>query len=101
MVPQRASDAPVAGFAQRLAATSLGDIIEAGTPRILNDLSAYAEGHPYSRSAQLIVEEGLRASLTFFLGTAQSPLGFLFFSSRRPGAYGNDHVARVSLPPRR
>ena len=84
------------GFSQRLAASSLGDVIEAGAPRILNDLADYAERHPYSRSTQLILEEGLRASLTFFLGTAQSPLGFLFFSSRRPGTYHNDHVARVS-----
>lgn len=48
------------GFSQRLAATSLPDVIEAGTPRILNDLAAHAARHPYSRSTQLVVEEGNR-----------------------------------------
>ncbi len=83
------------GFSQRLSATSLPEVIEAGTPRILNDLVAYAASHPYSRSTQLVVEEGHRASLTFFLGAREAPLGFLFFASRTPGVYSNAHVARM------
>lgn len=83
------------GFSQRLAATSLPDLIESGTPRILNDLAAYTAQHPYSRSTQLVVEEGHRASLTFFLGAPEAPRGFLSFCSRTPGVYSTAHVARL------
>ena len=83
------------GFSQPLSGGSLSNIIEAGTPRILNDLVTYSALHPHSRSTQLIVEEGHRASLTFFLGTPETPLGFLYFSSGTANAYRHDHVARM------
>ncbi len=83
------------GYSQRLAATSLHGLIDAGTPRILNDLEGYAARHPYSNSTRLILEEGHRSSLTFFLGTRESPLGFLFFASGAKDAYDNTHVARL------
>lgn len=83
------------GYHLRLGATSLRGIIESGTPRILDDLVAYFKKHPYSRSTQLIVDEGLRSSLTFFLGTEATPLGFLFFASATPSAYTHAHLARM------
>lgn len=68
------------GFAQPLAGTMLEAVIEAGAPRITNELAA---------------SSGLRSSLTFLLGSQTSPLGFVVFSSRAPGAYRNAHVARM------
>ncbi|MBK6533695.1 MAG: hypothetical protein IPF99_30145 [Deltaproteobacteria bacterium] len=83
------------GFSQRLAATSLPEVIEAGTPRIINDLAAHAAHSPCSRGMQIVIEEGQRASLTFFLGAPEAPLGFLFFTTIEPGVYTSAHVSRL------
>ncbi len=83
------------GYSQRLASTSLRAVIESGTPRILNDLEGHLARHPYSQSTRLIVDEGHRASLTFFLGTREAPLGFLFFSCATASVYSHAHVARL------
>ncbi len=42
-----------------VAETSLGEVLESGKPRVLDDLQAYLREHPNSESTQLIVEEGM------------------------------------------
>jgi len=81
------------GYSAPLEGSSLSQIIASGEPRILNDLPAYLREHPDSRSTQLIVEEGMRASLTCGLVAMGEPIGFLFFSSCTPHAYRAEHVA--------
>lgn len=83
------------GFTLPIEATSLGLVLEAGTPRIINDLETYLADHPESTTTRLMVEEGLGSSLTYFLGSPESPLAFLFFDSRAKGAYRTAHVARL------
>jgi signal transduction histidine kinase len=83
------------GYRARLDETSLRRILESRRPRILNDLAAYAREHPGSASTRLIVEEGMRSSLTCPLVAAGQPIGFLFFSSMQPGVYSEEHVALI------
>ena len=75
------------GWAEDLAATSLGPVLESDEPRVLDDLPAYLERRPASRSTRLLVEEGVRSSLTARLEVEGRVFGFLFRSARKPRAY--------------
>jgi class 3 adenylate cyclase len=79
------------GYRASMEGSSLLRILETGDPRIINDLSAYRSEHPHSDSSRLIVDEGIRSSLTCPLIAAGRPLGFIFFSSRQTGTYRNLH----------
>jgi hypothetical protein len=89
------SEAPVmkivGGFSQTLEGSSLQRIIDTGEPRILNDLVGYLGDHPDSASTRLIVEEGMRSSLTCPLVVMGRPIGFMFFSSMQSGTYEHVH----------
>lgn len=76
-----------AGWAEDLAATSLGQVLGTEAPRILDDLPSYLAARPASRSTRVLVEEGVRSSLAARLEVDGRVLGILFRSARRPRAY--------------
>lgn len=80
------------GYQAPLEGSSLQPMLLTGRPRIINDLRLYLKEKPHSESTRLIVEEGMRSSLTCPIIARGKPLGFLFFSSMKPETYKNAYV---------
>ncbi|MFQ5743179.1 MAG: diguanylate cyclase [Acidobacteriota bacterium] len=80
-----------AGYASPMVGSDLEKIIESGQPRILNDLEAHLQENPQSESTKLLIEEGMRSSLTCPLIAVAKPVGFLFFSSTEPDTFQVAH----------
>lgn len=84
------------GYAEDLLGSSLQEVIARGTPRIIDDLEAYLAGKPSSASTRLLVQEGVRSSMTCPLTVEKRVVGIFFRSSRRPHAY-DAHQVRLHL----
>lgn len=80
------------GYAQDLTDSSLKAVIEKGRPRIIRDLEQHLADHPHSQSTRLIVEEGLRSSMTCPLVVDDRNVGVLFWSSRQIDAFDDHHI---------
>ncbi len=80
------------GYSAPIDTTSLGEILESGKPRIIDDLVQYLETHLNSDATRKIVDEGMRSSLTVPLEAMGHKVGFLFFSSQTPRVYVEEHT---------
>lgn len=85
------------GYCGKLAGSSLEPIISTGRIRIINDLEDYLRRKPESSSTRLMIDEGMRSSLTLPLIVRNKPVGLLFFSSRRPNTYKPEHEEILKL----
>jgi PAS domain S-box-containing protein len=83
------------GYSAPLEQSSLEQVFDSGHPRILNDLEAYLDEHPDSENTRRILAEGMRSNLTCPLIAMGRRVGFLFFSSRRPGTFSEAHIASI------
>ncbi len=72
--------------------SSLQKILEAGEPRVINDLIEYSASHPQSESTKLIIKDGIRSSLTCPLRSRDRQAGVIFFSSCKLNTYRDEHI---------
>lgn len=80
------------GYCSHLSESSLLKILETGQPRIINDLAEYSQNHPASKSTVLIVQDGIKSSLTCPLRANNKLVGVVFFSSAQTQTYKEEHV---------
>lgn len=80
------------GYSAPLGHDSLAGLLESGQTRVISDLAAHLEAHPGSEATRRIVEEGMRSNMTCPLVAMERPVGFMFFSSSRPDAFGPEHA---------
>ena len=80
------------GYSAELDGSSLSAIFRNITPRIINDLSGYALDHPGSDSTALLLKEGVLSSMTCPLLVDGRPVGVMFRSAKKTGAYTGRHI---------
>ena len=81
------------GYSAELEGSSLERVLKSGNPRVISDLAQYALAHPRSESTRLLLNEGVRSSMTCPLTVVDRRIGFLFFSSRFPNAYSEREIS--------
>ncbi len=72
--------------------TSLGKLIETGEARIINDLEEYTAGREMKLYNKVLLDAGIRASITLPLKVSGRPVGVIFFSSSRKNVYHTGHL---------
>jgi signal transduction histidine kinase len=79
-------------YSAGLANSTLKEILDRGAVRIIADLDKYLAENPESDSTRLLVKEGISSNLTLPLKVAERGVGFLFFSSKKPGVFTGFHA---------
>lgn len=80
------------GIKARLDETSLKGIVTKGIPRVINDLEEYTK-NSHALYNKILLESGIRASITLPLKLNNKPVGIIFFSSTVKNTYKQHHIA--------
>lgn len=80
------------GHTALITETSLGKVIETGVPRVINDLEEYVSKRPHRTYNEIILDAGIKASITLPLKFNNKPLGIIFFSSDKKNVYTDEHT---------
>ncbi len=82
----------IRGASFLISETSLEDLIQSGEVRIINDLEEYCEGKPLKSYNKVLIDAGIKASITLPLKVSGEPVGVIFFSSGRKNVYTEEHI---------
>ncbi|MDF2699800.1 MAG: metal dependent phosphohydrolase [Haloplasmataceae bacterium] len=80
------------GLKANLKSTSLGNIINKGDIRVINDLEDYSK-NKVSNYNQIIKSAGIKSSITLPLKINNKPVGVIFFSSIDKNIYTKQHIS--------
>lgn len=84
-----------AGFVEHIDKTTLAGLTKNNRGRIIGDLERHYEEINQSRATQLLLEEGMKSSLTVPLVFNETCIGFLFLSSTSMGRFSPEHLSAV------
>lgn len=87
----------ILGYEVAVGETSLKAIMKSGEARIINDLEQYLEGKKVKGYNKIILNSGIKASITLPLVSNDICLGFIFFSSDRKDVYNENHVSFLNI----
>ncbi len=79
------------GLRAEISATSLERIVRDGTPRVINDLEKYTK-HKDASYNKILLEAGIKSSITLPLKVNDKPIGIIFFSNVTPNIYKEEHI---------
>ena len=82
----------IRGTSWLISDTSLGELIQTGNARIINDLEKHCEGKQLKQYNKMILEKGVRSSITLPLKVSGEPVGIIFFSSIHKNVYLQEHM---------
>lgn len=80
------------GIEAYLECTSLKKIVKNSEERIIDDLEEYIKGKPLKEYNKILLEEGIRSSISFPLINNDKTIGIIFFSSNRKNIYKKEHI---------
>lgn len=87
----------ILGYEIPVGETSLKEIMRSGEARIINDLEEYLEGKKVKGYNRIVLDSGIKASITLPLVANDICLGFIFFSSDRKHVYNENHVRFLNV----
>jgi HD-GYP domain-containing protein (c-di-GMP phosphodiesterase class II) len=80
------------GYKENVSNTGLGKVLDSGEERVINDLEAYLVGKPNKLYNEILLEEGVKSSITFPLKSDNKTFGIIFFSSNTKNVYKKEHI---------
>lgn len=83
------------GLRAEISKTSLESIVKNGTPRVINDLEKYTK-HKDADYNKILLEAGIKSSITLPLKVNDRPIGIIFFSNVKPNIYKEEHIDFLS-----
>lgn len=85
------------GYEALVSDTSLGQIMKLKEPRIINDMGEYFKTRPINPYSQMVMDFGIKSSVTLPLEANGVPLGFIFFSSDQSNIYESQHIEYLKI----
>ncbi len=79
------------GLRAEVSETSLVGIVRDGTPRVINDLYSYTQ-HKDAQYNRILIEAGIKSSITLPLKVNEKPIGIIFFSNTNKDVYREEHI---------
>lgn len=85
------------GLEVKIKNTTLGSVMEKGEARIINDLEEHVKHRPERCYNNILLEAGIRSSITLPLTINGQPIGFIFFSSSKKNIYKEEHAQFLKI----
>lgn len=87
----------MSGFKTDINSTSLGKLLKSNKARLINDLEEYVKNKKIPEYNKILLEEGIKSSITFPLINNDKPIGIIFFSSNKKNIYKKEHIKFLKI----